>query len=136
MRLPAEVEERRRIQMVKYLVEAPRSFYQVASFDGYVDIKSVPVYIKRLRAKGVRIKSVKVMQAVFYQLDMPLDEAMALIYHKNVSPFERHEQEKAIAKIKARFVPKEPPKYNPIGDAHPWWGILTRSEPIDCRLPV
>jgi len=141
MKLRAEYEEERRINLVKFLDGTQRSCLDITEFDGHVEPHNVPAYIKRLRARGIKICTVTRGKFITYLLDMPLDEAITAA-HRKIQPtyttkkgIVRKSRAWAAERAMKREQKKQIDRFVPKGDAHPWWGIITRSEPIDCRLP-
>ena len=143
MRLAKHEEEQRRVNIVAFLDGEPKTSKQISDFDGTIATDNMAVFITRLRKKGILISKHIRGHFMAYKLDMPLADALKCVTPKGYAPSTARRMDfytsaaykkKISVKASKRAREKSVNEHVPAGENPPWFGILTRREPIDCKL--
>lgn len=131
MRMEKAEMEIRRIAIVTHIV-TPRKRSEFAQF-GLAE-RGAYHFITRLSEK-VRIKKTTVDGRTAYQLDMPLASALEILKRTEYSPeVARRKAREALPEEKRRpYKKRAVEKYEPAPEDYPWWGIIDRPAPIQCK---
>lgn len=135
MRPSQEATDARRVALVSFLVNT-RGKSEIVEFDSFYKLTTVHKFIKRLRDVGIKIHACQKFEGkeTVYKLDMPLWDAIAIIQPKLTE-----DELKALAERKTDMHRRAALKahkriaesHKPIGDFHPWWGILASIQTIE-----